>query len=131
MHQLTVEQKVVNCHVAIKMVTKLHDHQFAPSLRQFANMQLIEGGPDDPDAVGCIGGWCAQHPEFAQHGVYADPLDGAPIHTGSLFPSEVSAMLFGVDDLFDQVQDHEVGLTMKQVALQRLHVALNALQVTT
>jgi hypothetical protein len=130
MLQLTQSQMLENCEVALAMVRRLADHQFSPRLLEAANWDLIAYGPLDDASVGALDGWCAQHPHFAQYGVYADPDDGLPKTAETLFPSDVAQMLFGDDTLFNPVGLHEQSAPMRQVCILRLQRAIERLAST-
>lgn len=127
MRTLTKQQKVENCLVAINMVHSMHDNRFMRDLGRFANRNLIEGGPSDPGAVGCLGAWCAQHPHFTRYGVYANPDDGSPLHVESLFDCDVGELLFGEGTMFVAMTEAEHNYTPKQACIKRLERALNRL----
>lgn len=128
--RLSKDKQIENCLVAIDMVKSLPKRAFTPGLFAWTSTQRQQ----HCGSAACLGGWIAQHPHFQKLGVYPDTEDnGAPRTRRNDDPSLVAEELFGNPSMFTPVdyfpsESYErPGDDEKQVVLNRLRIALNAL----
>lgn len=73
-------------------------------------------------SAACFGGLVARHPHFQKQGVYAAE-SGAPNTNDTLFPCDVSELLFGNEQMFRS--NMESGLPDREVIFSRIETQLN------